>query len=77
MDDLMYRAGLTSQGCWDSFDDYDRRAIKLFGELVLQEVLLSLEPNPYEKQIEHRVDAAFYQRCERIIKRHFGIKNNE
>lgn len=75
MSDLMYRAGLTAQGCWDQLDDYDRKAIERFGNLVLQEVLLSLEPNPYEKEIEHRVDQAFYAKCEHIIKKHFGLDN--
>ena len=27
LEDLMYRAGLTAQGCWDSMDQYDREAI--------------------------------------------------
>ncbi len=35
--DLMYRAGLTAQGCWDSLDDYDRDAILKFAELIVQE----------------------------------------
>ena len=34
LEDLMYRAGLTAQGCWDSMDQYDREAIMDFAKLV-------------------------------------------
>ena len=34
LEDLMYRAGLTAQGCWDSMDQYDREAIMNFAALV-------------------------------------------
>ena len=34
LEDLMYRAGLTEQGCWDSMDQYDREAIMDFAKLV-------------------------------------------
>lgn len=45
-----------------------------FGELIIQECLLALEPNLYESEIEYKVDQAFYKRCERIIKKHFKIE---
>ena len=73
--DIMHRAGLTEQGCWDRMNDYDHRAIMKFGNLVIQECLLALEPNFYESDIEYRVDQAFYLKCENIIKKHFGIEN--
>ena len=38
-DDLMYRAGLTAQGCWDEMDEYDRNAIQKFAELIIKETL--------------------------------------
>ena len=37
MEDLMYRAGLTAQGCWDEMDSYDRQAIEKFAELIVRE----------------------------------------
>lgn len=46
-----------------------------FAELLITECLLALEPNLYESDIEYRVDQAFYKRCERIIKQHFGLNN--
>lgn len=40
LEDLMYRAGLTAQGCWNSMDEYDHKAIEKFAELIVQECLL-------------------------------------
>ena len=34
LEDLMYRAGLTAQGCWDSMDQYAREAIVDFAKRV-------------------------------------------
>jgi hypothetical protein len=34
LEDLMYRAGLTAQGCWDSMDQYAREAIMDFAKRV-------------------------------------------
>jgi hypothetical protein len=36
-EDLMYRSGLTASGCWDQLDEYDRKAIERFGELIVRE----------------------------------------
>lgn len=44
-----------------------------FAELLVTECLLALEPSLYESDIEFKVDQAFYKRCERILKKHFGI----
>jgi hypothetical protein len=61
MENLMYLAGLTAQGCWDSMDDYDRDAVKKFAELIVQECMSNLYLNGY--------DDAMMQ-----IKQHFGVK---
>ena len=45
-----------------------------FAELIVRECLLALEPDLYESDIEYRVDHAFYKKCERIIKKHFGVE---
>ena len=39
IDKLMYHAGLTAQGCWDEMDEYDRKAIEKFAELIVRECL--------------------------------------
>lgn len=36
-EDLMYKSGLTASGCWDQLDEYDRKAIEKFGELIVKE----------------------------------------
>ena len=64
-DELMYHAGLTAQGCWDEMDDYDRRAIERFAELIVRECADYVQ---------------FYYKdhaCEVIahdMKTHFGVK---
>ena len=43
LEDLMYRAGLTAQGCWDSMDDYDQKAIEKFAALIVAECAQELD----------------------------------
>ena len=43
INDIMYHAGLTAQGCWDEMDDYDREAIQKFAELIVKECAQKLE----------------------------------
>ena len=74
LEDLMYRAGLTAQGCWDSMDDYDHKAIEKFADLIIQECLLSLEPDPMAPELDYDVEIKFYQRSAKKIKRHFGVE---
>lgn len=67
LEDLMYRAGLTAQGCWDSMDDYDQKAIEKFAELIVRECAEIVEETrwmvpPSQEQIA------------RSIKQHFGVE---
>lgn len=39
LEDLMYHAGLTAQGCWEEMDSYDREAIEKFAMLIIKETL--------------------------------------
>ena len=57
IDDLMYQAGLTAQGCWDGMDDYDKQAILKFAELIVRECISSLGS---------QADKAY-------LKKHFGL----
>ena len=75
LEDLMYRAGLTAQGCWDSMDDYDHKAIEKFADLIIQECLLSLEPDSMApKSVDYAVEEKFYCRSVEKIKQHFEIE---
>jgi hypothetical protein len=73
LEDLMYRAGLTAQGCWDSMDDYDRKAIEKFADLIIQDCLLALEPDSMAPAIDYDVEEKFYRRSAKKIRQHFGV----
>jgi hypothetical protein len=55
-------------------DDYDHKAIEKFADLIIQECLLSLEPDPMAPEIDYDVEEKFYRRSAKKIKRHFGIE---
>jgi hypothetical protein len=69
LQDLMYQAGLTAQGCWDEMDAYDHEAIEKFAELIVREcadivnkkVALMLKTEMYH------VEPGIF------IKQHFGV----
>ena len=66
LEDLMYHAGLTAQGCWDEMDEYDRKAIEKFAELIVKECMNVLDPGG------HQLIARFHTR--QWLSEHFGIK---
>jgi len=68
---LWEEAAKTTQG--DSWEE-QTKFLEKFAELIVRECLLALEPDLYESDIEYRVDQAFYKKCERIIKKHFGVE---
>ena len=45
-----------------------------FAELIIQECLLSLEPDPMAPEIDYIVEEKFYGRSAKKIKRHFGVE---
>jgi hypothetical protein len=61
LEDLMYQSGLTAAGCWDQLDEYDRKAIEKFGELIVFECV---------KLAVFKGDAT----TGKAIKEHFGVK---
>jgi hypothetical protein len=67
IDKLMYHAGLTAQGCWDEMDEYDRKAIEKFAELIVREcisICLDKErPNLYG-----------VREVKEAINKHFGVE---
>ena len=64
--DLMYHSGLTAQGCWDEMDEYDRKAIEKFAELIVKECIQVLDPGG------HQLIARFHTR--QWLSEHFGVK---
>ena len=69
IEDIMYRAGLTAQGCWDELDSYDRNAIMTFAQLIVKECT-SICDNDY---VRCGQDGAGW-RLAREIEEHFGVK---
>ena len=39
LENLMYLSGMTAQGCWDSFDEYDKQAVEKFAELIYKDII--------------------------------------
>ena len=80
IDKLMYHAGLTAQGCWDEMDEYDRKAIEKFAELIVDECIDKIET--YRIPVGN--SAAGEMACEWTynalkeirdeIKEHFGVE---
>lgn len=50
-DDLMYQAGLTAQGCWDSMDSYNQEAVMKFAKLIVKECAELVEDFIYEQEV--------------------------
>ena len=78
IDDLMYQAGLTAQGCLDKMDDYDREAILKFAELIVRECcnIVNQEalhtdyiPAEMNQYVFNRLMKAFDK-----IEEHFGVE---
>lgn len=65
INDLMYRAGLTAQGCWDQMDDYDRQAIEIFAELIIKECA---------SIVDNHGRWILYDKLAVKIKEHFGVE---
>lgn len=65
IDDLMYQAGLTAQGCLDKMDDYDREAILKFAELIVRECADIADKNSPLSFPDHGIK----------IKQHFGVES--
>ena len=68
IEDLMYRAGLSAQGCWDEMDAYDKQAIEKFAELIVEECTTVIEKNLFQN-IGYNTSKA--------VKRHFGMVDEE
>jgi hypothetical protein len=68
-EDLMYRAELTAQGCWDQMDDYDRQAIEKFSQLIVAECA----DIAHNTQYNHGRASYETGSCARAIKKYFGV----
>ncbi|NDG32973.1 hypothetical protein EB118_23260 [bacterium] len=63
-----------AEQCWDQRLDGRHFDQEMFAELVVQECLLSLEPDLYSKEIDYEFEQRFYKRCRDKIIKHFGVE---
>ena len=78
MDDLMYRSGLTADGCWDEMDSYDKEAIEKFGKLIvldcIKELEISRRCDPYTGNLyDCEYNTCIKEQIE-VLKARFGVK---
>ena len=71
LDDLMYQAGLTAQGCWDEMDAYDREAVMKLAELIVRECAESLWT---EECYNSDLALEEFEKNSKKIKQHFGVE---
>lgn len=80
LDELMYQAGLTAQGCWDEMDEYDRTAILKFAQLIVQECVQVVKDNtpfPDGEVLIEEWDKGYIcamSDCVHHIREHFGVQ---
>jgi hypothetical protein len=72
-EDLLYNSGLTSQGCWDKLDEWDREAVLKFGELIVRNCIDEMITQMWNYGIDESNNPSFYKAVERT-KQHFGVK---
>lgn len=65
LEELMYDAGLTAQGGWDSMDQYQRDAVTKFAELIIYDCA-NLFPLTF-------TDEQYQRRIDKTIRKHFGV----
>ena len=72
-EDLLYNSGLTSQGCWDKLDEWDREAIMNFAELIVRNCIDEMITQMWHHGIDESNNPSFYKAVEKA-KQHFGVK---
>ena len=80
LEDLMYKAGLTAQGCWDSMDQYDRDSIMKLTELVVEDCIKLIKESG--KQCKHTTFDKSIVDCTKrsavkLVKQHFCINDHK
>ena len=76
IENCLYQAGLTAQGCWDELDDYAREGIEKFALLIVQECAEISEQSQWSEAkgeyYEGFNEAMIY--VSNKIKEHFGVE---
>ena len=67
IENCLYQAGLTAQGCWDELDDYARKGIEKFAELIVRKCA------DVAKETRWAVPPS-QEQIARGIQQHFGVE---
>jgi hypothetical protein len=67
IENCLYQAGLTAQGCWDELDDYAREGIEKFAELIVRKCA------DVAKETRWAVPPS-QEQIARGIQQHFGVE---
>jgi hypothetical protein len=67
IENCLYQAGLTAQGCWDELDDYAREGIEKFAELIVRKCA------DVAKETRWAVPPS-QEQIARGIQQHFGVR---
>jgi hypothetical protein len=62
---LLYGSGVTSHGCWSKLDDWDKRAIERFGQMIVEECA---------QIVENAWNVRTLEESAARIRKHFGVK---
>lgn len=77
-DKMIYESGLIARGCWDKFDEYDRKALNKFAELIVRECCKTLEEMHMWQSVNNQnYPSAWYDAVDQgidNIKEHFGVE---
>jgi hypothetical protein len=63
IENCLYQAGLTAQGCWDELDDYAKEGIEKFAELIVRECADIATINSHQ-----------WHSAGRFVLTHFGVE---
>lgn len=74
LDELMYQAGLTAQGCWDEMDEYDRTAILKFAQLIVRECVKVMYDNAIERKVPPDINQTPTHYAIAVLE-HFGVED--
>ena len=67
IENCLYQAGLTAQGCWDELDDYAKEAIEKFAELIVRECI--------DTVLDCSVEYTTRPQIAQELKEHFGVES--
>mgnify|MGYP003333340230 FL=1 len=76
IENCLYQAGLTAQGCWDELDDYAKEAIEKFAELIVKDCVSMVKTlSPGYDDYRNQIEDAFRRDCVEKIKEQFGVND--